>query len=648
MGEHDDARVLVLQLVQAAPPAAVAQRLPFRRPSSRRSVLVAPERLVARGCGGSARGLVGAVPDRGPSRPRRRSRVWPRFLDRAMVSAYCRRRGPSPAPKVIARCPIHSPPRPPRRKRTPILRRFDAWMDSSLFGSRAARGQRRGSASSSPSRRLRRRPARGAGRSRVAGEGFTLGVAGTVVMLAFAIPVFSMTRGDAWRSPGRVLHHLPRPLRARRSVSAASSTAIRCRLRNCPTIIVKSVLSTEDRRFYDHYGHRSARHRARPHHQRASAGGVAQGGSTLTTSSSPRTCSCRTSAASSARIKEAYLALWLEANLTKNEILRLYLDRAFMGGGTHGVSRGGRVLFRQARAGRHRRRGGHAGGPVQGALEICAARQPARAPARAPNEVLSNLVEAGFMSEGPDRPRPGASRADVVDRDTVEIPRLLPRLRLYRVARFRDPRGGPDRAVLRGAHQLRPGAAGRVRGGRRPSSAPVRRGFRRLPGRHSCSCPPTARCAPIVGGRDYGESQYKPRHQRAPPARLGLQALRLYALAMQNGYRPDSVIRDEPVTINGWSPRNYGRSFSGQRHHDGRAGALHQHGARAAGARSGLVRTSSTSPMRMGVETDLRPDKTLPLRHVGRHGHGHGDGLHHDGQWRLRARPARLHPDHRP
>ena len=37
------------------------------------------------------------------------------------------------------------------------------------------------------------------------------------------------------------------------------------------------------------------------------------------------------------KVKEAFLAMWLEARLTKNEILKLYLDRAYMGGGAFGV-----------------------------------------------------------------------------------------------------------------------------------------------------------------------------------------------------------------------------------------------------------------------------------------------------------------------
>ena len=38
------------------------------------------------------------------------------------------------------------------------------------------------------------------------------------------------------------------------------------------------------------------------------------------------------------KIKEAFLALWLETRLTKDEILKLYLDRAYMGGGAFGAA----------------------------------------------------------------------------------------------------------------------------------------------------------------------------------------------------------------------------------------------------------------------------------------------------------------------
>ena len=68
----------------------------------------------------------------------------------------------------------------------------------------------------------------------------------------------------------------------------------------------------------------------------AKAGGVVQGGSTITQQlaknlflSNERTIE--------RKINEAFLAVWLETRLSKNEILKLYLDRAYLGGGAFGV-----------------------------------------------------------------------------------------------------------------------------------------------------------------------------------------------------------------------------------------------------------------------------------------------------------------------
>ena len=44
-------------------------------------------------------------------------------------------------------------------------------------------------------------------------------------------------------------------------------------------------------------------------------------------------------------MKEAFLAIWLETRLTKNEILKLYLDRAYMGGGAFGVDAASQYYF---------------------------------------------------------------------------------------------------------------------------------------------------------------------------------------------------------------------------------------------------------------------------------------------------------------
>ncbi len=47
------------------------------------------------------------------------------------------------------------------------------------------------------------------------------------------------------------------------------------------------------------------------------------------------------------KLHEAFLSLWLETHYSKDEILKLYFDRAYMGGGNFGGCGGVRLLFWQ-------------------------------------------------------------------------------------------------------------------------------------------------------------------------------------------------------------------------------------------------------------------------------------------------------------
>ncbi len=110
-----------------------------------------------------------------------------------------------------------------------------------------------------------------------------------------------------------------------------------------------------------------------------------------------RTCSSPTSA-HRAQIKEAFLAVWLECNLTKKEILRSISTPI----GVPALRCGGRgpVLFRQGYQGYFARRKRHAGRSLQGAARYAPHVKPAGAARERANVVLTNLVQGGLMTEG--------------------------------------------------------------------------------------------------------------------------------------------------------------------------------------------------------------------------------------------------------
>lgn len=66
----------------------------------------------------------------------------------------------------------------------------------------------------------------------------------------------------------------------------------------------------------------------------------------------------------------------------------------------------------------------------------------------------------------------------------------------------------------------------------------------------------------LVGGRDYGESQFNRATQAQRQPGSSFKGY-VYVAAMLNGYTPESIVPDAPINIGGWSPRNYGRSYRG-------------------------------------------------------------------------------------
>jgi len=97
------------------------------------------------------------------------------------------------------------------------------------------------------------------------------------------------------------------------------------------------------------------------------------------------------------KIKEAFLSVWLECNLTKKEILQLYLDRMYMGGGTFGVTAAANFYFgkdiKDVTLAEAAMLAGLFKAPTKYAPHVNLPAARARA-----NQVLTNMVEAGFLS----------------------------------------------------------------------------------------------------------------------------------------------------------------------------------------------------------------------------------------------------------
>ncbi|WOH84203.1 PBP1A family penicillin-binding protein [Bradyrhizobium sp. BEA-2-5] len=388
-------------------------------------------------------------------------------------------------------------------------------------------------------------------------EAATLGLGGLVVMLTLAIPAFRETADEDWLKKSDLavtfLDRYGNPIGSR-GIKHNDSIP----LEDFPDVLIKATLATEDRRFYEHFGIDIAG-TARALVTNAQAGGVRQGGSSITQQlaknlflSNERTIE--------RKVNEAFLAIWLEWRLTKNEILKLYLDRAYMGGGTFGVDGAAHFYFnksaRDVTLAEAAMLAGLFKAPTKYAPHINLPAARARA-----NVVLDNLVDAGFMTEGQvfgarrnpafavDR-RDEASPNYYLDYAFDEMRKLVDTFPKSYIERVFVVRLAIDANVQKAAedaveNQLR--QFGRDYHATQAATvvADLDGGIRAM-----------------VGGRDYGASQFN----RATDAyRQPGSSFKpyVYTTALLNGYTPNSIVVDGPVCIGNWCPQNYGHSYSG-------------------------------------------------------------------------------------
>jgi penicillin-binding protein 1A len=227
-------------------------------------------------------------------------------------------------------------------------------------------------------------------------EALTLGLAGLLVVLTLAMPAFRETADDDWLKRG----DLAVTFQDRYGVEVGKrgikhDDAVP--FEELPDYFVKAVLATEDRRFYEHFGI-DVIGTLRALTVNARASGVVQGGSSITQQLA-KNLFLSNERSVERKIKEAYLALWLEHHLTKKEILKLYLDRAYMGGGAFGVQAAAQTYFGKSARDINLAEAAMLAGLFKAPTKFSPLVNLPAARARA-NDVLSNLVDAGFMTEG--------------------------------------------------------------------------------------------------------------------------------------------------------------------------------------------------------------------------------------------------------
>jgi len=320
-----------------------------------------------------------------------------------------------------------------------------------------------------------------------------------------------------------------------------------------PDYVPNAFIAIEDRRFYSHRGVDSlgitralvadVLHR-----------GTAQGGSTITQQLAKNLFLTQERTVTR-KLQEIVLALWLEHKYSKRQILELYLNRVYFGAGAYGIEGASQRYFGKS------------------------ARQSTLAEAA----MLAGLVQAPSRLAPNHNPQGAERRAAIVLADMTELKMIAP--------------GAAKLALAHPAHAIKPPAAGSVNYvadwvmdavndliGKFEEDIVVdttidpalqnaaehaltetlnQKGDRLNVGEGALvAMTPDGVVRALVGGRDYGQSQFNRAVDAKRQPGSAFKAF-VYLTALEHGLTPDTVREDAPIAVRGWRPENYERQYLG-------------------------------------------------------------------------------------
>ncbi len=328
-------------------------------------------------------------------------------------------------------------------------------------------------------------------------------------------------------------------------------------LKDLPPHLMHAVIAIEDRRFREHIGI-DFLGMARAAWVNLMAGEVRQGGSTITQQLAKLTFLSQ-ERTFKRKIQEAMIALWLEHQLTKDEILARYLNKVYLGAGAYGVSGAANRYYKKPVKSLTLAESAMLAGLIRAPSYLAPTRNLEAARKRA-QLVLKTMVDIGYVDADTAaktnvdkvtlavNPNAKATQGDgyFADWAAAESRHLL----------------GPMTADLTVETTLNPAL-------QRLAEHTLRKwldeeGAKRNVGQGAMIVMAhDGAILAMVGGKDYVESQFN-RAVQAHRQPGSLFKLFVYLAGFDAGLTPDTIFNDQPLAIGDWRPKNYHDEYIGE------------------------------------------------------------------------------------
>ena len=322
------------------------------------------------------------------------------------------------------------------------------------------------------------------------------------------------------------------------------------RLNELPSYVPDAIISTEDRRFYAHFGFDIVAF-TRAMLTNIFMGRYAQGGSTITQQVA-KNLFLTSQKNIKRKTQELLLAFWLEHKFSKEQILTLYLNRVYLGAGTYGIEAASQKYFQKSSRDMNLLEAAIIAGMLKAPSRYNPIASAERAKARA-KVVLQNMVNNDALTErqmkyaltlpvGEDKSYKvqGADYfADWVYREVNDyIGERDNDIYVYTTL---------DQKIQENAEKILREAVLAAKNRNVSEGAVV-------------VLNKSGEVKAMVGGIDYRKSQF---NRAVTALRQPGSAFKpfVYLTALQNGWKREDRIDDVPLSIGKWKPENYDKKY---------------------------------------------------------------------------------------
>ena len=307
-----------------------------------------------------------------------------------------------------------------------------------------------------------------------------------------------------------------------------------------------AFVAIEDRRFYRHWGI-DPRGIGRAMIANMRAGGVRQGGSTITQQLA-KTSFLSSDRSLKRKAQEVIIAFWLEAWLSKDEILSRYLSSVYFGDGVYGLRAASKHYFGREPENLNLAQSAMLAGVVQAPSRLAPTNNLRLSQARS-RLVLKAMADTSAISRSRADARPARPiyRSSKIPTGTYFADWVAPEARDAFEADFGEVK--VKTTLDADLQRIAVRAVSRATSGDMQAALVAMR--------------PDGRVVAMVGGKSYKDSPFN----RATQARRqpgSAFKLFVYLAALRAGWTPDSMIDDRPITIDGWNPANSDGVYRGE------------------------------------------------------------------------------------